>query len=208
MQDAGLQIAADCCTRRNLGPTDPGTPEGRKSRGDRVALPSKDSWYEPKEAQAGGRLPATTASRVSGHQQQTKRLHPGICSIHFGIPGRWNDRSVVHPESRCWIACRRRISARPRTNGTVSRLLESWLHDHESSANGAAYSWSFILAKSYRGYTSFARLKKNSSNAFAAWGRSGFVTRPKAICVKNGSAPGTGTNAKWFGKMRAQEDTR
>src|SRR5215471_1974 len=54
----------------------------------------------------------------------------------------------------------------------------------QSSLKVAPNSSSFMCAKSYRRYTSLARLKKNSSKAFIARGRSGSVTRLKAICVK------------------------
>src|SRR5262245_48824700 len=43
----------------------------------------------------------------------------------------------------------------------------------QSSAIGVPYSSSLIRAKSYRGYTSLARLKKNSANARAARGLNG-----------------------------------
>ena len=49
-----------------------------------------------------------------------------------------------------------------------------------------------------------ARLKKNSSNALRARGRSGSMTRPKAILTENRSDPSIGTSSKWFGNVRTQ----
>src|SRR5262249_25616234 len=78
----------------------------------------------------------------------------------------------------------------------------------QSNLNLASNSSSFMGAKSYLGYTSLARLKKNSSKAWRARVRSGSMTRPKAILAKNRSAPETGTSSKWFGNIRDQYETR
>ena len=72
------------------------------------------------------------------------------------------------------------------------------------SVKNAPYSSSFMRAKSYRGYTSLARPKKNSSKAFMARTRIGSMTRPMAMLTKNRSALATVTSSKWFGNIRVQ----
>jgi hypothetical protein len=148
------------CPRSRRSAADHSARPGPTSTTGRVRVPSEERRSQPIDALSKSLSPLPKLSWARGD-----RGH-GICAPFYGL------KKVVARSSAVGVTSWFRMD---RIGG---------LSIDQSSATVAPYSLSFMRAKSYCGYTSLARLKKNSSKAFMARGRKGSTTQPKAICVK------------------------